>query len=42
MSEKHAGWAREREELFGRVVLWPGRGRCRHSCQLSTPKADLL
>jgi hypothetical protein len=23
MSENHAGWAREREELFGRVVLWP-------------------
>src|SRR5215212_12234869 len=26
MSEKHAGWAREREELFGRVALRPGRG----------------
>ena len=42
MSEKHAGWARETEELFGRVVLQPDRGRCRHSCQLSPPKADLL
>jgi hypothetical protein len=42
MSEKHAGWAREREELFGRVVLRLSRGRCRHSYQLSPPKADLL